>query len=191
MDSLRKLVNFGKKLSILPFYTFFFKKDLLETETVIKFASQKEIILHFSIQILFIKFKSPRFVRIRAFFFAPKSSQQANKPTSQRTNEFSEIWWGRRVRLGPLWVCLGQKGPIEGAESRFNPLKTQLTPIFLTNIPPHPLSQILRKKITQIQPIQQTKLEMACHLLPPHWLANLLLVDLLTRWPVDFLKKSV
>lgn len=42
MDSLRKLVNFGKKLSILPFYTFFFKKDLLETETVIKFASQKK-----------------------------------------------------------------------------------------------------------------------------------------------------
>lgn len=40
MDSLRKLVNFGKKLSISPFYTFFFKKDLLETETVIKFASK-------------------------------------------------------------------------------------------------------------------------------------------------------
>lgn len=40
MDSLRKLVNFGKKLSILPFYTFFFKKDLLEIKTVIKFASK-------------------------------------------------------------------------------------------------------------------------------------------------------
>lgn len=26
MDSLRKLVNFGKKLSISPFYTFFSKK---------------------------------------------------------------------------------------------------------------------------------------------------------------------
>ena len=29
-------------MDILPFYTFFFKKDLLETETVIKFASQKK-----------------------------------------------------------------------------------------------------------------------------------------------------
>lgn len=107
MDSLRKLVNFGKKLSILPFYTFFFKKDLLETETVIKFASQKEIILHFSIQILFIKFKSPRFVRIRAFFLPPS---QANKPTSQRANEptsfrrsdeAEESVW---VRFGSVWV---------------------------------------------------------------------------------------
>ena len=107
MDSLRKLVNFGKKLSILPFYTFFFKKDLLETETVIKFASQKEIILHFSIQILFIKFKSPRFVRIRAFFFAPtpakSTSQQVNKPTSQRV--FGGLM--RPKSLGPF----GSEGP--------------------------------------------------------------------------------
>lgn len=40
MDSLRKLVNFGKKLSISPFYTFFFKKDLLKIKSVIKFASK-------------------------------------------------------------------------------------------------------------------------------------------------------
>ena len=100
MDSLRKLVNFGKKLSILPFYTFFFKKDLFETETVIKLCITKEIILHFSIQILFIKFKSPRFVRIRAFFFAPKSSQQVNKSTSfQRSDEAEEF--------GSVWVCFG------------------------------------------------------------------------------------
>ena len=111
MDSLRKLVYFGKKLSILPFYTFFFKKDLLETETVIKFASQKEIILHFSIQILFIKFKSPRFVRIRAFFFAPKSSQQANKPTSQRV--FRALM--RPKSLDPFGSALGLFGS-EGSD---------------------------------------------------------------------------
>ena len=48
---------------------------------------------------------------------------------------------------------------------------------------PHPLSQIFQKKLTQIQPIQQNKLKWhvtRC----PRWLANLLLVDLLT------LKKS-
>ena len=32
--------------------------------------------------------------------------------------------------LGLHWVCLGQKGPIDGPKHRFNPLKTQLTPIF-------------------------------------------------------------
>ena len=59
------------------------------------------------------------------------------------------------VRLGLPWVFLGQKGPIDGPKHRFNPLKTQLTPIFLTKNPPHPLSQIFQKKLTQIQPIQQ------------------------------------
>ena len=34
MDSLRKLVNFGKKLSILPFYTFFFKKKLTQIQPI-------------------------------------------------------------------------------------------------------------------------------------------------------------
>ena len=72
---------------------------LSKRKSVIKFASQLKnnaqkflfLLLHFSIQILFIKFKSPRFVRIRAFFFTPKSSQQANESTGQQANRFSEV----------------------------------------------------------------------------------------------------
>lgn len=69
-------------------------------------------LLHFSIQILFIKFKSPRFVRIRAFFFAPPTpakptSQQVNKPTNFRRSDEAE-------EFGPVWVSLGQLGS-EGA----------------------------------------------------------------------------
>ena len=35
------------------------------------------------------------------------------------------------ARLGLPWVCLGQKGPIDGPKHRFNPLKSNLHPIFL------------------------------------------------------------
>ena len=81
------------------------------------------------------------------------TSQQANEPTSfRRSDEAEESVW---VRFGSVWV---RRVRLRELKHRCNPLKTQLTPIFLTNIPPHPLSQILRKKITQIQPIQQTKL---------------------------------
>ena len=84
----------------------------------------KEIILHFSIQILFIKFKSPRFVRIRAFFLPPpQQSQQANKSTSQRV--FEGLM--RPKSLGLLWV---RRARLRELKQRFNPLKTQLTPIF-------------------------------------------------------------
>ena len=40
MDSLRKLVNFGKKIVHLTFLHNFFKKDLLKIKSVIKFASK-------------------------------------------------------------------------------------------------------------------------------------------------------
>ena len=36
----------------------------------------------------------------------------------------------RPKSLGPFGSALGQKGPIDGLKHRFNPLKTQLTPIF-------------------------------------------------------------
>lgn len=97
----------------------------------------KEIILHFSIQILFIKFKSPRFVRIRAFFFYPQvkpTSQQANRSTSQRV--FGGLM--RPKSLGPFGSVWVRRVRLRELKHRFNPLKTQLTPIFLTNIPPPP-----------------------------------------------------
>ena len=80
------------------------------------------------------------------------TGQQANKPTSQQVNEFSEVWWGRRV-----WVCLGQKGPIDGPKHRFNPLNP-INTHFLTNIITPPSLTDFQKKLTQIQPIQQTNL---------------------------------
>lgn len=90
----------------------------------------KEIILHFSIQILFIKFKSPRFVRIRAFFFTPKSSQQVNESTSQQANEPTSFRRSDEAG-GSAWVCYGSVWVRRvRLMVRFNPLKTQLTPIF-------------------------------------------------------------
>ncbi len=64
-------------------------------------------------------------MRIRAFFLPPpQQSQQVNKSTSQRVFE------GLMRPKSLFGSDLGQKGPIEGPKHRFNPLKTQLTPIF-------------------------------------------------------------
>lgn len=130
----------------------------------------KEIILHFSIQILFIKFKSPRFVRIRAFFFAPtpakSTSQQVNKPTSFRGSDEAG----------------GSETPILSIK---NPINTH----FLTKNLPHPLTDFSKKAHTDST--DSTKqIEMAYHLLPP---VDLQTYYSLTCWHVDLLtfnKKS-
>lgn len=128
----------------------------------------KEIILHFSIQILFIKFKSPRFVRIRAFFFTPTpakpTSQQVNKPTSFRRSDEAE-----EFALGLLWV---RRIRLMDRKHRFNPLKIQLTPIFNEKSTPTLSHRFFKKKLTQIQPIQQNKSK---------WHVTRCLVDSLTR----------
>lgn len=132
----------------------------------------KEIILHFSIQILFIKFKSPRFVRIRAFFL-PLS--QVNKPTNFRRSDEAE-------EFGPVWVCLGQKGPIDGPKHRFNPLNP-INTHFLTKIPPHPLSHILRKSSHRFNRFSKTNRN-GMLLVPP---VDLQTYYSLTCWLVDSL----
>ena len=53
---------------------------------------------------------------------------------------------------------------------------------------PHPLSLIYQKSSHRFNRFNKTNRN-GMSLVAPHWLANLLLVDLLTRWPVDFLKK--
>lgn len=121
----------------------------------------KEIILHFSIQILFIKFKSPRFVRIRAFFFAPKSSQQAYESTGQQANEPTSFQ---------------RSDEAEGSETPILSIKNPINTHFLTNIITPPSLTDFSKKAHTDSTDSTKQIEMACYLLTC-WLVDSLTLN--------------
>ena len=106
--------------------------------------------------------------------------QQANRSTSQRV--FGGLM--RPKSLGPFGSVWVRRVRLRELKHRFNPLKTQLTPIFLTNIPPPTHShRFFEKKSHRFNRFnkQNSKWHVTC--CPP------LTCKLITRWPVGLLTR--